>query len=140
VESRIRRSRSLKIDCHDPEKVAACARRAICLDEARRNGARPPVAALVDQFDSDVQAMSGHRRDTSSLIARHTRRGRAEARRHFRLHAERLAASVVWMGTTTRFLREIRDRLPPPEAKARSRRPEKDGRPANVSLLKEWFD
>ena len=43
---------------------------AICLDEARRNGARLPVAALVDQFYSDVQAMGGRRWDTSSLIAR----------------------------------------------------------------------
>ena len=43
---------------------------AICLDEARRNGARLPVAALVDQFYSDVQAMGGSRWDTSSLLAR----------------------------------------------------------------------
>jgi 3-hydroxyisobutyrate dehydrogenase-like beta-hydroxyacid dehydrogenase len=43
---------------------------AICLDEGRRNGARLPVAALVDQFYSDVQAMGGGRWDTSSLIAR----------------------------------------------------------------------
>jgi len=43
---------------------------AICLDEARRNGARLPVAALVDQFYSDVQAMGGRRWDTSSLIVR----------------------------------------------------------------------
>ena len=42
----------------------------ICLDEARRNGATLPVAALVDQFYSDVQAMGGGRWDTSSLIAR----------------------------------------------------------------------
>ena len=42
----------------------------ICLDEARRNGARLPVAALVDQFYADVQAMGGQRWDTSSLIAR----------------------------------------------------------------------
>ena len=42
----------------------------ICLDEARRNGARLPVAALVDQFYADVQAMGGRRWDTSSLIAR----------------------------------------------------------------------
>jgi 3-hydroxyisobutyrate dehydrogenase len=43
---------------------------AICLDEARRNGAHLPVAALVDQFYSEVQAMGGKRWDTSSLIAR----------------------------------------------------------------------
>ena len=43
---------------------------AICLEEARRNGARLPLAALVDQFYADVQAMGGRRWDTSSLIAR----------------------------------------------------------------------
>jgi len=41
---------------------------AICLDEARRNGARLPVAALVDQFYAAVQAKGGNRWDTSSLI------------------------------------------------------------------------
>jgi len=42
---------------------------AICLDEARRNGAKLPVAALVDQFYAQVQARQGGRWDTSSLIA-----------------------------------------------------------------------
>ncbi|MBV8664406.1 MAG: NAD(P)-dependent oxidoreductase [Hyphomicrobiales bacterium] len=42
----------------------------ICLDEARRNGAHLPLAALVDQFYSEVQSMGGGRWDTSSLIAR----------------------------------------------------------------------
>jgi len=42
----------------------------ICLDEARRNGAELPVAALVDQFYADVVQMGGKRWDTSSLIAR----------------------------------------------------------------------
>lgn len=42
----------------------------ICLEEARRNGARLPVAALVDQFYGDVQQMGGSRWDTSSLIQR----------------------------------------------------------------------
>jgi 3-hydroxyisobutyrate dehydrogenase len=42
---------------------------AICLDEARRNGAKLPVTALVDQFYAQVQAMGGRRWDTSSLIA-----------------------------------------------------------------------
>lgn len=42
----------------------------IALDEARRNGSTLPVAALVDQYYADVQAMGGHRWDTSSLIAR----------------------------------------------------------------------
>ncbi len=38
------------------------------LEEARRNGARVPVAALVDQFYAAVQAMGGGRWDTSSLL------------------------------------------------------------------------
>ena len=42
----------------------------LCLDEAKRNGARLPVTALVDQFYADVQAMGGRRWDTSSLIQR----------------------------------------------------------------------
>jgi 3-hydroxyisobutyrate dehydrogenase len=42
---------------------------AICLAEARRNGARLPLTALVDQFYAQVQAMGGRRWDTSSLIA-----------------------------------------------------------------------
>jgi 3-hydroxyisobutyrate dehydrogenase len=42
----------------------------ICLEEARRNGAKLPVTALVDQFYGDVQAMGGNRWDTSSLLAR----------------------------------------------------------------------
>jgi 3-hydroxyisobutyrate dehydrogenase len=43
---------------------------AICLDEARSNGAQLPASALVDQFYSEVQGMGGQRWDTSSLIAR----------------------------------------------------------------------
>jgi 3-hydroxyisobutyrate dehydrogenase len=42
----------------------------ICLDEARKNGAELPVAALIDQFYAEVQKMGGKRWDTSSLIAR----------------------------------------------------------------------
>jgi len=42
----------------------------LVLDEARRNGARLPVTALVDQFYGDVQALGGPRWDTSSLIRR----------------------------------------------------------------------
>jgi 3-hydroxyisobutyrate dehydrogenase len=42
----------------------------LVLDEAKRNGARLPVTALVDQFYADVQAMGGNRLDTSSLIRR----------------------------------------------------------------------
>jgi len=41
----------------------------ICLGEARNNKSHLPVAALVDQFYSRVQAMGGNRWDTSSLIA-----------------------------------------------------------------------
>jgi 3-hydroxyisobutyrate dehydrogenase len=43
---------------------------AICLAEARRNGASLPLAALVDQFYAEVEAMGGRRWDTSSLFAR----------------------------------------------------------------------
>jgi len=43
---------------------------AICLAEARRNGAKLPVTALVDQFYAEVQTMGGGRWDTSSLFAR----------------------------------------------------------------------
>ena len=42
----------------------------LVLDEAKRNGARLPVTALVDQFYADVQQLGGNRWDTSSLIKR----------------------------------------------------------------------
>ena len=42
----------------------------LVLDESKRNGARLPVTALVDQFYADVQAMGGQRWDTSSLVRR----------------------------------------------------------------------
>ena len=42
----------------------------LVLDEAKRNGARLPVTALVDQFYADVQQAGGRRWDTSSLIIR----------------------------------------------------------------------
>lgn len=42
----------------------------LVLSEAKRNGARVPVTALVDQFYADVQHMGGNRWDTSSLIKR----------------------------------------------------------------------
>jgi 3-hydroxyisobutyrate dehydrogenase len=42
----------------------------IALEEARTNGARLPVTALVDQFYADLQARGGNRNDTSSLIKR----------------------------------------------------------------------
>jgi len=43
---------------------------AIALAEARTNGARLPVTALVDQFYAEVQVLGGRRWDSSSLIAR----------------------------------------------------------------------
>ena len=47
---------------------------ALVLDEARSNGARLEVTALVDQFYAEVQALGGARWDTSSLAARLERR------------------------------------------------------------------
>ncbi len=46
----------------------------LVLDEARANGARLEVTALVDQFYAEVQEMGGRRWDTSSLAARLARR------------------------------------------------------------------
>ncbi|HEV7286813.1 MAG TPA: NAD(P)-dependent oxidoreductase, partial [Kaistia sp.] len=40
----------------------------ICLEEAKSNGARLPVTALVDQFYAHVQERGGGRWDTSALI------------------------------------------------------------------------
>ena len=40
----------------------------MCLDEARQNGARLPVTAIIDQFYAQVQAGGGGRWDTSSLM------------------------------------------------------------------------
>jgi 3-hydroxyisobutyrate dehydrogenase len=42
----------------------------ICMEEAKRNGASLPVTQVVDGFYADVQKMGGSRWDTSSLIAR----------------------------------------------------------------------
>jgi len=42
----------------------------LVLAEARANGARLEITALVDQFYAEVQAMGGRRWDTSSLAAR----------------------------------------------------------------------
>ncbi|OZI20144.1 oxidoreductase [Bordetella genomosp. 9] len=42
----------------------------LVLEEARANGARVPVTALVDQFYGDVQKLGGGRWDTSSLVKR----------------------------------------------------------------------
>jgi 3-hydroxyisobutyrate dehydrogenase-like beta-hydroxyacid dehydrogenase len=40
----------------------------ICMEEAKKNGARLPVSALVDQFYAHIQARGGKRWDTSSLM------------------------------------------------------------------------
>ncbi|MDX3910968.1 MAG: NAD(P)-dependent oxidoreductase [Sphingobium sp.] len=45
----------------------------LALEEARCNGATLPMAAQVDQFYADVQAMGGNRQDTSALVRRITR-------------------------------------------------------------------
>lgn len=42
----------------------------LVLDQAQANGSRLALTALVDQFYAEVQAMGGHRWDTSSLVAR----------------------------------------------------------------------
>ena len=42
----------------------------LVLDEAKLNGARLPVTALVDQFYADLQAQGANRWDTSSLVVR----------------------------------------------------------------------
>jgi 3-hydroxyisobutyrate dehydrogenase-like beta-hydroxyacid dehydrogenase len=42
----------------------------IILEEAKRNGAKMEVAALIDTYYADVQKMGGNRWDTSGLIAR----------------------------------------------------------------------
>jgi 3-hydroxyisobutyrate dehydrogenase-like beta-hydroxyacid dehydrogenase len=42
----------------------------IILDEARRNGAKMDVAALIDTYYAEVQRMGGGRWDTSALITR----------------------------------------------------------------------
>ncbi len=42
----------------------------ITFEAARENGASLPVAAMVDQYYADIQAMGGNRWDTSSLLAR----------------------------------------------------------------------
>jgi 3-hydroxyisobutyrate dehydrogenase len=45
----------------------------LAFDEARANGATLPVAALIDQFYAEVQAMGGGRQDTSALIRRYAK-------------------------------------------------------------------
>lgn len=46
----------------------------IAFEEAQRNGVELPVAQLVDSFYEEVQSMGGGRWDTSSLLARYTRK------------------------------------------------------------------
>ena len=40
----------------------------ICLEESRKNGARLPMAAVIDQFYAQIQDRGGGRWDTSSLM------------------------------------------------------------------------
>jgi 3-hydroxyisobutyrate dehydrogenase-like beta-hydroxyacid dehydrogenase len=42
----------------------------ICLEEAKRNGAKLPVTEIIDKYYGDVQKSGGKRWDTSSLITR----------------------------------------------------------------------
>jgi 3-hydroxyisobutyrate dehydrogenase-like beta-hydroxyacid dehydrogenase len=42
----------------------------LLLDESQRNGAKLDMTAMVDGFYAEVQALGGHRWDTSSLVAR----------------------------------------------------------------------
>jgi 3-hydroxyisobutyrate dehydrogenase len=58
----------------------------ICLAEAKDNGALLPVAALVDRYYAEIEAMGGARWDTSSLVDRLRRLApaRESASRHER--------------------------------------------------------
>jgi 3-hydroxyisobutyrate dehydrogenase len=47
----------------------------LALEEGRGIGVSLPVAALVDQFYADVQALGAGRQDTSAIIRRLPRRG-----------------------------------------------------------------
>ena len=42
----------------------------ICMEEAKRNGAKLPITSQIDQFYAEVQKAAGNRFDTSSLITR----------------------------------------------------------------------
>ncbi len=46
----------------------------IAIEEAKNNGSQLPVAELVDSFYAEIQEMGGGRWDTSSLLARFTRK------------------------------------------------------------------
>jgi len=47
----------------------------LAIDEGRGLGVSLPVAALIDQFFADVQALGGGRQDTSAIIRRLPRKG-----------------------------------------------------------------
>ena len=66
------RGKTMVADQFDFGFAVDCMRKdlGLVLDEARRNGARLPVTALVDQFYADLQQIGGRRWDTSSLIKR----------------------------------------------------------------------
>ena len=49
----------------------------LALDEGRSLGVSLPVAALIDQFYAEVQALGGGRQDTSALVRRLPRKGKA---------------------------------------------------------------
>ena len=40
------------------------------IEEARSNGASLPIAAMIDQFYAELQAMGAGRQDTSALVRR----------------------------------------------------------------------
>ena len=42
----------------------------ICMEEAKRNGAKLPVTRIVDGYYAEIQAAGHNRWDTSSLITR----------------------------------------------------------------------
>jgi 3-hydroxyisobutyrate dehydrogenase len=42
----------------------------LAIDEARANGASLPIAAIIDQFYAEMQAMGAGRQDTSVLVKR----------------------------------------------------------------------
>ncbi len=48
----------------------------LALEEVRNVGGSAPVAALIDQFYAEVQAMGGNRQDTSALVRRMQHKGK----------------------------------------------------------------
>ena len=48
----------------------------LALEEGRSLGVSLPVAALIDQFYAEVQAMGGGRQDTSALVRRLPKKGK----------------------------------------------------------------